>query len=86
MLPTMKHKKPQAAPTANTLDEANQLIKTLWDRLNDLEERLKQTSRNSSRPPSSDGPGATAIPGRKSSGKSRGAQPGHKGSKRQIVE
>ena len=82
----MKHKKPQAAPTAKTLDEANQLIKTLWDRLNDLEERVKQTIRNSSRSPSSDGPGAMPIPGRKSSGKSRGAQPGHKGSKRKMVE
>lgn len=82
----MKRKKDQVAPTANTLDEANQLIQTLWDRLNDLEDRLKQTSRNSSRPPSSDGPGAMPPPARKSSGKSRGAQPGHKGSRREMAE
>jgi hypothetical protein len=66
----MKHKKPQAAPIAKSLDKANQLIKTLWDRLNDLDERVKQTSRNSSRAPSSDGPGAMPLPTRKSSGKS----------------
>jgi transposase len=61
----MKRKNPQAANTANTLDEANQLIKALWDRFNDLEERGKQTSRNSSRPPPSDGPGAMQLPTRK---------------------
>ncbi|WP_369809358.1 DUF6444 domain-containing protein [Paraglaciecola sp. MB-3u-78] len=44
----MKHQKFQAELTANPLDEGNQLIKTLLDRLNELEERVKQTSSNSS--------------------------------------
>ena len=54
--------------------------------LNDLGERVKQTSRNSSRLPSSDNPGAMPLPARKSSGKSQGAKPGHKGRKREMVE
>ena len=74
-----------AAPKAETLEQANALIQSLWDRLNDIEDKLKQSSRNSSRPPSSDGPAVVDRP-RKSSGKPRGAQPGHKGSNRARVD
>lgn len=74
-----------APPEAANLEEANQLIKSLWDRLNDLEDRLNQNSRNSSRPPSSDGPGAPSRQ-RQPSGRKRGAQDGHKGSKRMLVD
>lgn len=82
----MARKKTKAAPPkASNLDEANLLIETLWDRLNDLEDRLNQNSRTSSRPPSSDGPSSPPRQ-RKPSGKSRGAQDGHKGSKRARVE
>ena len=48
--------------------------------------KLGQNSGNSSLPPSSDGPGARA--GEKSKGsakRSRGGQPGHRGSKRELV-
>ena len=34
-------------PVATNLDDANELISKLWDRLNDLEDRLNQNSRNS---------------------------------------
>ena len=48
-----KKKTRPAAPDVETLDEAKTVIQSLWDRLNDLEDRLNQNSRNSSRPPSS---------------------------------
>ena len=38
-----------------TLEQANELIYKLLDRIAELEDRLKQNSGNSSRPPSSDG-------------------------------
>jgi transposase len=73
-----------APPKAATLKEANSIIQALWDRLNDFEDRLKQNSRNPSRAPSSDD-FSTHEPILKPSGKVRGAQPGHKGSKRRLV-
>ncbi|MFT6897689.1 MAG: transposase [Paraglaciecola sp.] len=82
----MKGKKARPAPPkAATPEEANGIIQALWDRLNDIEDRLKKNSRNSSRPPTSDG-FSTPDPTRKPSGKARGAQPGHKGSKRLLVD
>lgn len=67
-----------------TLEQANELIYKLLDRIAELEDRLKQNSGNSSKPPSSDGPGGSP-PARKrqASGKQRGAQPGHKGQRRE---
>jgi len=67
-----------------TLEQANELIFKLLDRIAELEDRLNQNSGNSSKPPSSDGP-AAPPPERKrpASGKNRGAQPGHKGSRRE---
>jgi len=70
-------------PVLSDLDEANQVIAALWQEIQDLKDRLNQNSGNSSKPPSSDGPGA--IPRkRKPSGRKRGAQPGHNGSRRQL--
>ncbi|WP_348681864.1 DUF6444 domain-containing protein, partial [Alteromonas mediterranea] len=46
-----RKKQPTKPPVATNLDDANELIGALWDRLNDLEDRLNQNSRNSSRPP-----------------------------------
>ena len=46
--------------------------------------QLKQNSRNSSKPPSSDGPGAPK-PKVESSGRRRGGQPGHEPSRRELV-
>lgn len=74
-------------PVATNLDDANALIGALWDRLNDLEDRLNQNSRNSSRPPSSNGPGvSSSSSAKKPTGRKRGAQSGHKGSKRMLAD
>lgn len=56
----------------------------LLDRLSALEEKVSLNSRNSSKPPSSDGPG-TAPRARPRSGKRAGGQPGHKGSHREML-
>jgi uncharacterized coiled-coil protein SlyX len=81
-------------PQAKTLEEAQSIIDALWmicrqmrqqinqleDRVKTLEERLNQNSRNSSRPPSSDGlqkPNPKNLRGK--SGKNRGGQFGHNG-------
>ncbi len=51
-----------------------------------LHEQLNRNSRNSSRPPSSDGPAVPPKPRRRAKGKrKRGAQPGHKGTTRKLV-
>ena len=52
----------------------------------ELRRRLGENSSNSSKPPSSDAPAERAArPGAPPSGKRRGGQPGHKGSKRTLV-
>jgi len=51
-----------------------------------LRERLNRNSRNSSRPPFSDGPDVPRKPHRRAkSGRKRGAQPGHEGMTRKLV-
>jgi transposase len=59
-------------------------VHTLQEQVRTLEERLKQTSRNSSRPPSSDPPQAQR-PKRPRSGRRRGGQPGHRGQTRTLI-
>lgn len=82
-----RRKQPSKPPEVDNLDDAKCVIQALWDRLNDLEDRLKQNSRNSSRPPSSNGPGASSsAPAKKPTGRKRGAQSGHKGSKRMLAD
>ena len=51
-----------------------------------LQERVKLDSRNSSKPPSSDGPGAGNRAQRRASQRRRGAQKGHTGSYRALVD
>ena len=50
-----------------------------------LQERLKVDSRNSSKPPSSDGPGSGNRAQRRASQRNRGAQKGHPGAYRELV-
>ncbi len=45
----------------------------------ELEERVNQNSRNSSKPPSADPPNAPSRPARPASGRNAGGQPGHAG-------
>nr|AYM52798.1 transposase IS66 family protein [Simulacricoccus ruber] len=53
-------------------------------RISELEAQLRSTSRNSSRPPSSDPPGT--LPRRQApTGRKPGGQPGHKGRKRELL-
>ena len=51
-----------------------------------LQERLKLDSRNSSKPPSSDGPAVGNRSQRRASGRKRGAQAGHKGHFRAMLD
>ncbi len=66
------------------LEEQDRRIAEQDARIEELKARLKQTSHNSSKPPSSDPPG---TPPRKSepSGRSPGGQPGRKGVKRALL-
>ena len=61
----------------------NQALRT---KVTELEARLGQNSSNSSKPPSSDSPADRgARPGKPSTGRKRGGQPGHKGSQRVLL-
>jgi transposase len=55
------------------------------ERIAQLERRLNRSSRNSSAPPSSDLPGKPSKRGKDSSGRGRGAQPGHEGRGRDLL-
>ncbi|MFM9100802.1 MAG: DUF6444 domain-containing protein, partial [Cyanobium sp.] len=50
-----------------------------------LRERIGRSSRNSSKPPSSDGPGFKPPERRKGSGRKRGGQQGHPGSGPELL-
>lgn len=65
--------------------ELRVLVGSLQERIRDLEERLGQNSRNSSRPPSSDGPQVKLPPKRRKSRRRRGGQPGHQGHTRALI-
>ena len=54
-------------------------LSALATELAGLRERIGRSSRNSSKPPSSDGPGFKPPERRKGSGRKRGGQPGHPG-------
>jgi transposase len=55
------------------------------ERIAALEERLRKSSRNSSKPPSSDGPGAATRPKKEATGRKPGGQPGHDQHTRELV-
>jgi transposase len=61
-----------------------QRIRPLEQQVAQLQERLHQNSRNSSKPPSSDPPNALPCPKRTPSGRKAGGQPGHAGHTRPL--
>ena len=66
------------------IEQLRSQLTALAAELASLRERIGRSSRNSSKPPSSDGPGFKP-PERKSSGRKRGAQPGHPGSGPELL-
>lgn len=62
------------------------MIVQLLDRVRKLEERVNLDSNNSSKPPSSNGPDKLHRSHRRRSGRRRGAQPGHKGHSRALLD
>jgi transposase len=58
----------------------------LIERVKLLEERINLDSNNSSKPPSSNGPGKPNRAQRRASARKRGAQPGHKGHSRAMLD
>src|ERR1700758_3852723 len=61
------------------------LVRSLEQRIADLEERLNKNSTNSSKPPSSDPPSVKRRPPAAPSGKRRGGKPGHPPPPRPLV-
>ena len=62
------------------IEQLRSQLTALATELASLRERIGRSSRNSSKPPSSDGPGFKPPARRKGSGRKRGGQPGHPGS------
>src|SRR5262245_58224297 len=60
------------------------LVMGLLQRVAQLEARLNQPSRNSSKPPSSDPPSARPRPAKDPTGRKSGGQPGHEGHGRKL--
>ena len=73
---------------AGVIEELRVEVAGLRAKVTDLERRLAQNSRNSSRPPSSDGLAKPPAPKslRRSSGRKPGGQPGHEGRHLERVE
>ncbi|MEY4358864.1 MAG: hypothetical protein RLZZ631_350 [Cyanobacteriota bacterium] len=66
-------------------DELRRQLTALATELASLRERIGRSSRNSSKPPSSDGPGFKPPERRKGSGRKRGGQPGHPGAGPELL-
>lgn len=87
---TLAERDRELAERDRQLAERDERIAALEARLAELEKLLGRNSSNSGRPPSSDSPAdrlnrrERAAERGKGSGKKRGAQPGHKGHKRQM--
>ena len=73
------------ASLPQTVPECHTLIEQLLQRVRALEERVNLDSNNSSKPPSSDGPGKPNRAQRRASQRKRGAQPGHPGHSRAML-
>lgn len=83
----LESKVSQLTQTVNALLEHQKLLEK---RLDELESRLNQNSRNSNRPPSSDlpfnKPKKESKPARKKAKRKKGGQKGHKGHKQELLE
>ncbi|MFZ0717847.1 IS66 family transposase [Mycobacterium sp.] len=75
----------EIAELRRQLAERDAIIADLRADLAELKEKLGKSSKNSSKPPSSDRPGAKARPKKRSSGRKPGGQPGHKRHHRELV-
>jgi len=75
----------EIAELRRQLAEKDAVIAQLRAELAALKEAFAKSSRNSSKPPSSDGPGAKARPKKSPSGRKPGGQPGHKRHERVLV-
>jgi transposase len=75
----------QLAERDRQLAELKAQVMSLVARVAELEERLRTSSRNSSKPPSSDGPAVKRRPKKPATGRKPGGQPGHKRSDRALV-
>lgn len=64
--------------------ELKRLVAVLLAENAELKARLNKNSTNSSKPPSSDGPGTAARPTKPLSGRRPVGQPGHKPDKREL--
>lgn len=84
---------PSGTPKPATVQQCHVVIETLaaqiavlQEQVALLQERVSLNSRNSSKPPSSDGPGSGNRLQRRASGRKRGAQKGHPGSFRALLD
>jgi transposase len=73
------------AEQAKTIAEQQVLIADLLARVAKLEEKARRSSRNSSQPPSSDGPAAPPARTKSASGRKAGAQEGHAKHERPLM-
>ena len=69
-----------------TVPECHAVIAQWVERVKLLQERVNLDSNNSSKPPSSNGPGQMNRAQRRTSERKRGAQPGHKGHTRTLLD
>ena len=73
-------------PMPQTVPECHAVIAQLIERVKLLQERVNLDSNNSSKPPSSNGPGQMNRAQRRGSERKRGTQPGHKGHTRALLD
>lgn len=87
VLPTLALKPTSVEQCHAVIDTLAQQIAVLHEQIALLQERLRLDSRNSSKPPSSDGPGhGGSRVERRAAGRMRGAQKGHTGSFRALLD
>ena len=67
------------------IEQLRSQLTALASELAQLRERIGRSSRHSCKPPSSDGPGFKPPERRKGSGRKRGGQPGHPGSRPELL-